>query len=258
MGKWADRLAAHLAVVSGPPAPVSTDKTDTTTVLSVLAVPREGGAASFSLSCVPGDTSEHAAVHHGGATAKTDTTRVSSVLSAPTGAEAPISAAPADERGEPLLRDAEDELEAIEERAAILEFDAGLPRAVAEQQANGMEGEARVFLLQREGARPRRLTKHEADAAHAEPWSEPVIAGFTARVQSLARRGLGQEDAEHVAERLYLRDLEGDARRCCWECSHMGPAGRCLARQRGRPTIFAAAPDELNGCPSFGLAKGLA
>lgn len=154
-------------------------------------------------------------------------------------------------------RDAEDELEAIEERAAILEFDAGLPRAVAEQRANGMEGTARLFSLQGEGARPRLLTKREADAAHAEPWSETVIAVFTARVQSLARRGLGQEDAEAAAERLHLRDLKGDKRRCCWECSHMGPTGHCLGRQRGRHTNPCAAPDELHGCPSFGLAKGL-
>lgn len=74
--------------------------------------------------------------------------------------------------------------------------------------------------------RPYRLSREQADAAHAEPWNDAVIARFQARQARLMRLGYGEQDADDLAERLHLRDLEADDRVSCSECSHYRP-GRC-------------------------------
>jgi hypothetical protein len=71
------------------------------------------------------------------------------------------------------------------------------------------------------GARPYRLSQSEADAAHVEPWDDAAIGRFTARVVLLMRRGINATDADDLAERLHLRDLQGDDRRVCLECRHL-------------------------------------
>lgn len=75
-------------------------------------------------------------------------------------------------------------------------------------------------------ARPYRRTLAQADAAHAETWDDAAIARFQARLQRLARLDFAAADAEDLAERLHLRDVEGDDRTLCVECSHYRP-GRC-------------------------------
>lgn len=70
------------------------------------------------------------------------------------------------------------------------------------------------------------LTKAGADAAHSEPWDDAAISRSQGRVQRLMRLGLIEQDAESMAERLHLRDLDGDERRSCVECAHYRP-GRC-------------------------------
>ncbi len=81
-------------------------------------------------------------------------------------------------------------------------------------------------------ARIYRLTHQQADAAHAAEWGDPIIAAFTARRDALLRRGYGPDDADDLAERLALRDAEGDDRRMCVECSYLGTTGRCGAAGR--------------------------
>ena len=73
---------------------------------------------------------------------------------------------------------------------------------------------------------PYRLTPAQGDAAHAEAWDDGAIARFEARVQRLARLGFAADDADDLAERLHLRDVEGDHRALCVECQHYRP-GRC-------------------------------
>lgn len=56
-------------------------------------------------------------------------------------------------------------------------------------------------------SRPYRLSVADADAAHAEPWDEPAVGRFVARVSLFIRRGINATDADDLAERLHLRDL---------------------------------------------------
>ena len=74
--------------------------------------------------------------------------------------------------------------------------------------------------------RPHRLMPAEADRAHAQPWDDAACANFVARVTLFLRRRVDVEDADDIAERLHLRDVDGDKRVVCLECSHYRP-GRC-------------------------------
>ena len=68
--------------------------------------------------------------------------------------------------------------------------------------------------------RPHRLTNEEADRCHAPCWDDAEIAAFTARAERFAL--LGQSDADDLAERLTLRDRDGDDRRLGLECTWLG------------------------------------
>ena len=65
-----------------------------------------------------------------------------------------------------------------------------------------------------------RLSAAEADRCHVEPWDDATIARFVARVGLLMRRGFDATDADDLAERLHLRDVQGDDRVLCAECQH--------------------------------------
>ena len=75
--------------------------------------------------------------------------------------------------------------------------------------------------------RRHRLTKDDADRCHTSGWSDAEIAALTARAERFAL--LGRADAGDLAERLALRDRDGDDRRVCLECTCLGDTGRCLA-----------------------------
>lgn len=70
-------------------------------------------------------------------------------------------------------------------------------------------------------SRPYRLTKAEGDAAHADPWADGTIARFLARVASIRRRGFTEQDAEDLAERVHLLDVQAEGRRLCLTCWHL-------------------------------------
>jgi len=101
--------------------------------------------------------------------------------------------------------------------------------------------------------RPYKLTPADADTCHAGGWDDFEIARFQARAAALRRRGVADDDAGDLAERLTLRDRERDARVLCAECSHYRP-GRCgnhkaaglLSKDVGRD--MAA---RLQRCPGF-------
>lgn len=110
-------------------------------------------------------------------------------------------------------------------------------------------------------ARIYRLTRHQADEAHAEPWGDETTSAFTARRDVLLRRGYNADDADDLAELLTARDANGDDRRMCLECSFLGERGRCLAAAAGRlpgaDRQLEPAPTVLERCEAFGLKKGL-
>lgn len=106
-------------------------------------------------------------------------------------------------------------------------------------------------------ARPYRLTKDGADAAHAEPWGDAAIARFQSRVQRFMRLGLVEQDAEDLADRLHLRDMDDDERRGCLECDHYRP-GRCgnhRVAALGVPELSRELAGTSQRCPGFKNAR---
>ena len=105
------------------------------------------------------------------------------------------------------------------------------------------------------------MTAEQADECHACGWDDDELSAFTTRVLMLQRRGIGADHADDLAERLTLRDREGDDRRMCVECSHLGDGGRCLATAAGRvhgaDRRLEPVPTILTRCMAFGLRKGL-
>ena len=79
------------------------------------------------------------------------------------------------------------------------------------------------------------------------------VTAFIARRERLLRWGWTQQQAEAVAERLTLRDLDADDRRLCVECRHCRPGLTCAAyraagvgRELGRDLATL-----LQRCPAF-------
>jgi hypothetical protein len=75
------------------------------------------------------------------------------------------------------------------------------------------------------------MTPEQGDECHADGWNDAEIETFTAR--SARFIAMGRADAEHVAERLTLRDRQLDRRRMCLECDELETDGRCAAAHRG-------------------------
>lgn len=97
--------------------------------------------------------------------------------------------------------------EAIEERAAIMEYDGGLSRIEAEALA---------------GITPdpdRHCWPHTTAMNTAE------IDTFTARVLLFTRHGRDTTEAEKLADKLVARDRDGDDRRVCLECRNLRRSG---------------------------------
>ena len=103
------------------------------------------------------------------------------------------------------------------------------------------------------------LTNDEVARCHAPGWDDAEIAAFTARTERFEL--LGRADADQLAERLTLRDRDGDDRRMCLECTWLGNTGRCLAAATGRlpGADWRLEPVQtvLRRCAGFGLRKGL-
>lgn len=113
------------------------------------------------------------------------------------------------------------------------------------------------------------LPAGEPGAALADAWCWPhsdamngaEIDATVVRLQLFARHGVGESQAEKLADMLVIRDRQADDRRLCLECSHLGDRGRCLAAAAGRlPGVdrrLEPVPDQLQRCPAFGLRKGM-
>ena len=107
--------------------------------------------------------------------------------------------------------------------------------------------------------RRHRLTKDDADRCHTPGWNDAEITAFTARTERFAL--LGRADADDLAERLALRDRDGDDRRLCLERTWLGDTGRCLAAATGRipgaDRRLGPVQTILQRCDAFGLRKSL-
>ncbi len=65
------------------------------------------------------------------------------------------------------------------------------------------------------------------------------IDTFTARLSRFTDKGLTLADAEALADRLVIRDRDGDDRRLCLECLHLQRGGRCGNWQRAGVAMAA-------------------
>lgn len=68
------------------------------------------------------------------------------------------------------------------------------------------------------------LTPAESDAAHADAWDDATIARFQARVAAFRRRGFAEQDADDLAERSHLLDVQAEGRALCLTCRHLAGA----------------------------------
>lgn len=75
------------------------------------------------------------------------------------------------------------------------------------------------------------MTAEQGNECHACGWDDLEIERFLDRTAGFTR--MGRPDAEHLAERLTLRDRQGDGRHLCLECHELEATGRCAAAHRG-------------------------
>jgi hypothetical protein len=98
------------------------------------------------------------------------------------------------------------------------------------------------------------LSSADADRCHWPLWSDAEIAAFVGRVNVFIRRGTFATDAHDLAERLTLRDRDGDDRVSCVECAHYRP-GRCGNHKQAALLSHELGCDLavlLQRCPGFG------
>lgn len=104
------------------------------------------------------------------------------------------------------------------------------------------------------------ITPEQGDDCHAGGWDDAEIEVFMVREARFMRLGRAT-DAEHLAERLTLRDREQDDRRLCLECAALADNRRCELAAQGRlagaDRRLEPVPTLLQRCPGFTLAPGL-
>lgn len=149
-----------------------------------------------------------------------------------------------------------DESDVVSVSSVVPVADAGVAEVVSSVSSAALGTD---LAASRPSANPYR-TPEEGEDCHACGWNDAEIAAFMARRARF--EGLGRVDAEHLAERLTLRDRDGDERRLCLECSWLGSGGRCLAAASGRipgvdRRLVEPVQTVLHRCVGFGLRKGL-
>lgn len=104
------------------------------------------------------------------------------------------------------------------------------------------------------------MTPEQGEECHAGGWADAEIDALQRREARFTRMGRAA-DAEHLAERLTLRDRQNDDRRLCLECAALADNRRCLLAARGRLAgahrRLEPVQTILHRCPGFTLAQGL-
>lgn len=72
---------------------------------------------------------------------------------------------------------------------------------------------------------PKQKHDSEKKAPHAEAMNETEIDTLMTRLALFTGKGATVQDAEKQADRLMMRDREGDDRRLCLECAHLHGVG---------------------------------
>ena len=108
------------------------------------------------------------------------------------------------------------------------------------------------------------LTQKQDHDAHAGlvgvsavAWTDGDIARFSSRCTRLMRWGWPEDEAEALAERLVIRDRNGDERASCTECRHHRP-GRCgnhRAAGLHSPEVGRQLAAMLQRCPGHQLTR---
>ena len=88
------------------------------------------------------------------------------------------------------------------------------------------------------------MTTEQGDECHAGGWNGAEIDAYLAREARFSRIGWAA-DAEHLAERLILRDRQQDDRRLCLECAALADNGRCMVAARGHLPDASRRPQPL-------------
>lgn len=93
---------------------------------------------------------------------------------------------------------------------------------------------------------------------NSTPLSTEEIDTFTARLALFTDKGEDLQDAERLADKLVVRDREGDDRRACLECAHLHGAGRWRCGNAHRAGIGTDRPPAdlvklLQRCDGFNL-----
>lgn len=107
------------------------------------------------------------------------------------------------------------------------------------------------------------MTSAEINLAMPRAWGDRELSRFQFRAGLFARRGFAADRAEHLADRLALRDMQDDDRRMCVECEHLQSDhprhGRgCFAARQGWlgiPKSLNPLLDTLQRCERFTWQK---
>ena len=89
---------------------------------------------------------------------------------------------------------------------------------------------------------------------HSTAMNAAEIDRFTMRLARFTDKGLTLADAEALADKLVIRDREGDDRRLCLECLHLRRDRRCNARTVADGpggSLIDALPTILQRCDQF-------
>ena len=144
-------------------------------------------------------------------------------------------------------------------RSALTDDHREAIRAERDALVLALQAEASLPLPPRSSGNPL-MTPEQGDECHLGGWDDAEISAFAAREARFTRMGRAAE-AEHLAERLTLRDRQRDDRRLCLECTALADNGRCLVAARGRlagaDRRLEPVPTILQRCPGFTLAPGL-
>jgi len=106
--------------------------------------------------------------------------------------------------------------------------------------------------------RPHKLTKAQDRPQQADAWNGAAAVRFQTRVRHFQRDGLAAQEAQGLAKRLHMRDVQADGRHLCVECRHYRPGhcGNHRAAGLHSPEVGQDLAEILQRCDGFRPIKG--